>query len=476
MQSEEPICPSCGAPMQLRTAKTGPFAGQKFYGCSRYPLCKILIDVKNLNDSVDINDNNNDNKSIDKINLSVIFFPRVLIARERIDGYVTWFFQNVAISQELLEEIRYKEIDENILKAFTQWRLDIPCKENKFEFHEEQNQVLSVMDKILKRGKITLISPKLEIEFQKKFCSDFLKLEDIKNVAFRGYKKYNINYWLDSEEEDIFYSELMPNYLGENFHQFVIPQLEISSLINPIENITNISKQRVDFAIFHPLIDEKILVELDGNQHKDHIERDIERDRILGEHNYKIIRISDREIRERRGEKLDILHNILTKLKNFNNDYNSTINVENSFKLLYAYKFAHQIQLSLLQYIQSGFINIFNSTKWVIYSDIDLTEFYTKEEALFILKKSVEDFLELFRKICNLYSLNVNLSEPYCNIIYQVKSFDNTNSVYISFTGKTIPNTTTLYINNIFFPFNIINTLYPSPLIMVLLKFQTKTY
>lgn len=35
----EVICPKCGAPMVLRTARIGANAGNQFYGCSRYPDC-----------------------------------------------------------------------------------------------------------------------------------------------------------------------------------------------------------------------------------------------------------------------------------------------------------------------------------------------------------------------------------------------------------------------------------------------------
>ncbi|MFO7903113.1 MAG: four helix bundle suffix domain-containing protein [Planctomycetota bacterium] len=35
-----PRCPQCHALMALRTAKSGPNAGQQFWGCTRYPECK----------------------------------------------------------------------------------------------------------------------------------------------------------------------------------------------------------------------------------------------------------------------------------------------------------------------------------------------------------------------------------------------------------------------------------------------------
>jgi predicted RNA-binding Zn-ribbon protein involved in translation (DUF1610 family) len=39
-QSSGNSCPSCGSAMVLRTAKRGFRRGRKFYGCSRYPICR----------------------------------------------------------------------------------------------------------------------------------------------------------------------------------------------------------------------------------------------------------------------------------------------------------------------------------------------------------------------------------------------------------------------------------------------------
>lgn len=40
-----PVCPQCGKPMVLRTAKTGKNAGNQFWGCSDYPDCKGVLEV-----------------------------------------------------------------------------------------------------------------------------------------------------------------------------------------------------------------------------------------------------------------------------------------------------------------------------------------------------------------------------------------------------------------------------------------------
>ena len=39
---ESRICPRCGKPLVLRTAKKGEYAGNRFYGCSGYPKCRFI--------------------------------------------------------------------------------------------------------------------------------------------------------------------------------------------------------------------------------------------------------------------------------------------------------------------------------------------------------------------------------------------------------------------------------------------------
>ena len=40
-----PACPACGEPMVRRTARTGPKAGEAFWGCSAYPDCKGIVAI-----------------------------------------------------------------------------------------------------------------------------------------------------------------------------------------------------------------------------------------------------------------------------------------------------------------------------------------------------------------------------------------------------------------------------------------------
>ncbi len=42
---EKGLCPRCGAPLVVRTAKKGPNAGSRFLGCSRYPDCRYTKNI-----------------------------------------------------------------------------------------------------------------------------------------------------------------------------------------------------------------------------------------------------------------------------------------------------------------------------------------------------------------------------------------------------------------------------------------------
>lgn len=42
-----PACPRCGAPMVRRTAQRGAYAGESFWGCTKYPGCRGLLKIDN---------------------------------------------------------------------------------------------------------------------------------------------------------------------------------------------------------------------------------------------------------------------------------------------------------------------------------------------------------------------------------------------------------------------------------------------
>lgn len=49
VKNESLICPKCGSLLVLRTAKNGANAGKQFYGCSKYPYCKYVLNINSEN-------------------------------------------------------------------------------------------------------------------------------------------------------------------------------------------------------------------------------------------------------------------------------------------------------------------------------------------------------------------------------------------------------------------------------------------
>ena len=457
--------------MVLRTAKRGPNAGGKFYGCSRYPNCKATIPFESMApDSEKAPEK-------EKQSLTETVFPRTLIARERFQNYWVRFFETVAVPEDLLEKISSEDIGEEIIKAFSQWRIDFSMRESTSTLNERQCQIISILEKILTRGRITLPSPHLEKEFKELFLKTSKtesSLPLIESLVFRGYQKSQKYLWLDSKEENIFYEDIVSKFCGENYKQFVLPQVELSSLLPLYSNVNTTGRQRVDFAIFHPRLKEKIIVEIDGEQHKGHIESDKERDRTLQERGYTVIRIQADEIQKGSGRQLSVLRSKFSPIEEKLNENIASPHNE-SIKFIYSFKLAHQIQIVLLQAIQSGFLNLEDIGSWHLIADLDEISIFDKKEALSILKKSVVEFVELLEKLSKLYSVKLRTKEPNYGLFSEYTAGKSANAIYISFSDKFTSDLPTFHVQNIYFPFHIANSSFPSaPLIEGLKKPEEK--
>lgn len=66
---EAPACPDCGKPMRQRKAKSGPHAGEPFWGCSGYPECRGILPVEQKSsDESDKTDKSDGSDSSDNTN------------------------------------------------------------------------------------------------------------------------------------------------------------------------------------------------------------------------------------------------------------------------------------------------------------------------------------------------------------------------------------------------------------------------
>ena len=444
---ENPTCPICGSPTKLQTAKKGRFTGQQFYGCIRYPKCKGLINISDNQNDNSNNISNNGNLTKEKLSL-----PRNFIARPRINGYQLRFFESVSVSELILDKILENDVQDDIKKIFSQWRIDYPVPQNPPSFNENEKQIVSVIEKILTRGSLTLSSPFLEEKFHKRFEQNVesMNIEGLNKIFIStSYFLNDLNYWLDSPAEEIFYKKYLPEKFGKEFLKWVSPQVEIASLITDT-NLVQYSG-RVDFLICIPYSG-SLIVEIDGAIHKKQIDLDRSRDNALVNEGFKIIRIPSSEIEELHGNKLNELENFISE----NFEHSKYLQQNKLFRFVHSLKIAHQIQLTILQAIKSGLLPLFDSSAWKISLDLDSNGLFSNRDSDFILKSAISDLISLLNNFTKLYNIKINSVEN--NTFKDSKEKE----IRISYTGIVNSSIPTFIIQNISLPFNIANNIFLS--------------
>ena len=457
---EEVRCPKCNRLMVVRTAKSGPRAGGKFYGCPGFPRCRQTRPI----DSIAAGSVYGQERVETKSTLSGTVLPRTLVARAKSPDHQVRFFEAAALPEDLVNSPNSENIGERIRRAYSQWRLDFSVEGGQFTLNQRQCQVVGVLEKILTRGRTTILSPKLEKKLQSLFIktsNDEPSLPVIEVSALQGYERKQSLLWLDSEEESLFYKDILPELLGDNYEQFTFPQIEMSSLIPP--DVSGAEHERIDFGIFHPLLEERIIVEIDGEQHNQHVDADAERDGILRECGYAIVRIQANEIREGRGSGLSLLESKLSVIEKKVSEDTTPLE-ENMLQFVYAVKLAHQIQIVLLQAIQSGFLNLKDVDSWDITCDLDELGLFDRKVSRSVLETSVADFCELARRLGRIYSLRIERAAK-CSLLSDHVASSSPSKTHISFSDRHESDRATFSVRNIYFPYHIAHSSFPvSPL------------
>lgn len=445
INSNTPKCPKCGALMTLNTARTGHFAGRKFYGCPNWKTtCKGVIV------NVDQTTLEQETAKADVADSTQIQPPVVLNVRERFENYRTLFFQNIAVPKELLDLINKGEITRDDLHRCGQWRLDFPTAAE-FEVQEDAKRALLVAKKILTRGRITILSSSLEEKIRKLFP---FKKFDVVNVNLNVYfaiatQEQKTTAWFDGKKrteldgltlEHYFYEQILPKYLGPYYKRFVLPQVHFSSLVDNITSDDVIGYQRLDFLITTPT--KSIAIELDDPDHEGHLSRDTNRVQLLQQNGIRSIRIENQEIEAGSGVNLQELIETLRE-----DEIKIVGNISADDKYLLAVKLAHQIQIIAVESLLAGLLPL-TSTQAEIYFDINSVSF-KKDEAEIIVNSALDDLKELIHYLYILYGVKSNFSGFKLKISNRLGSIS---TPVITFDENLITKGTQLIIQDISFP------------------------
>lgn len=453
VSKEAPECPKCGASMILRKARQGKNQGNYFYGCSNWPGCNGTVSINNQGNSK-VEESNQDNISGYPNNSSV-----ALKAREREEGYGTSFFQTIAVPKKILSIVSANESSRNSFYRFGQWRLDFLMSNIVDDNSSKRNLrlIFSIAKKILTRGRITLLSPYLEKEIEGLQLS-----EDSKYCEFNVESYYSIldinnksSFWFDGNPvpklgnltpEHYFYEVILSKLLGRYYKRFVVPQVEFSSLIRDSQKNNLSDYQRVDFVISTKK--KAYVVEIDGEDHIAHQDRDKNRDEVLRNNGFLVIRIPNVEIIKGSGPNLELLEKELKDEKVNDVKINSNIG-----KFVLSTKIAHQIQVAVIEGILLNYINLSNNQIKVLFdsNSISLNPNII-DKILDYLSKDLSSLLQ------NLYLLYGIEGPPPEVIVESFGRFSESMSLpMITFDENLTGQTNKIVIQDIFFPYIISN-------------------
>ena len=433
-------CPICGAPMKLRVAKKGFNAGSHFYGCSQYPYCRgtrpNMIEEKAERVS-----------NIAASEKSQYHFPRSFLARPLYPEHQCKFFQVSSVPFEASDAFLPDSNQENI-RLFSQWRLDYPdLQMTNLSYNQTHKTIFTVAEKIILRGIPTLVSPQIERTLKPLFNYPEQQMGSSsvsKEVFCWKSHKANRKIWLDSDAEYFFYEKILPAALGPNFERWVIPQCEISTLLN--DSILDIAEGRVDFLISVPFND-PLVIEIDGQQHESHLSKDQNRDSLLRKSKYNVLRFTVDQIYRKEVA-------VVTEIRKYIDfdqfDFFEPSNLSNFNKYIIACQKAHQIELTLLQALLYGFLDVVNESLLKISTDLHKEGVFSEKEAQIIMMAGTRGLIELVNNLLILYSSEELLGD------LEVTPYDGIADLHISFISqeKECP---TFFIQKYYLPFDVSN-------------------
>lgn len=348
--------------MSLKTARKGSNAGSQFWSCIGYA-------TKQCNGTLDVGEQTATRPPTSlSTQREVLEQPRVVLAQPVHGKMDTVYFEMLTVSEEDLERWSDAHTARKPVVG-SQWRMSYVRPRPPILTLKTQ-LVLSVTDKLICKGQVTLLGGDLERSLTRHPTP-----ADLRPIVAPGPA-------LDSDEERVFWEHLLPMILGPSFSLWCTPQVEISTLTGN-SDFTG-SEQRVDFLIAHPVLERAVVVEIDGAQHKD----DEQRTRHLEANGYQVVRIPVNEIRTDNGPHIDTLRHLLSSLKPI---------TEYAEILGNPIRRAGQVQATILHAIFSGLVPAEGG--FSVSTDlVDASELTQDEFSLVI-----SDFSELLNKVGILY-------------------------------------------------------------------------
>jgi ATP-dependent DNA helicase RecQ len=317
--SAAPRCPEHDVPLRLRTARRGRNAGNQFWGCPRYPECTYTLNAgpgtaaaasqptalrRRREPQVPTD------RLADKLPIPVQWFDATL----RREGWICRYASAGA-------SLRSIPGSERLLRPLATCWIARPEGAPSSSDPRVRRFVTSVQ-KVIQRGLCPPVHPaaerrlletaelgdrllepptgELRVRLSMPPALDPSALRSLWNVETPTPDSYLP---FDSEEERLFLCEWAPENLPPEIVRTIVPQAPLDALARAAR-VPTAGDRRVDFLL-QTGAGQPLVVEIDGDQHREALEVDRERDELLRRLGVPVIRVPAAEMRGGEGPVLD---------------------------------------------------------------------------------------------------------------------------------------------------------------------------
>lgn len=398
-----PVCPICGAPMVIRTAYKGTPRENKFWGCTKFPNCR---GTRNLD--VGQNASSRSNSDVQKSDLSNEELPGkngISFEGEPFEGFdIMESYETIACDSRVIKTLRNDGIDEKSIRAAAKFRIDFTAPRGGL-LSREQREVGALVLRLLCRGSITKNSKEIEKLVDELFPGE----AEYSGWAFRDsmfLTEVAPSYRYDSERERLFAESILKRSLGDNWVYCTNTQMSIGTLGSTDEPGKSMAGQRCDFCISTGERD--FIIELDGDEHASHIQKDAERDAFLNKNGYKVLRIKNDDLDNYSSGIINSIQATID-VPRYSGDPDSLTE-----KRIMAAKLVHQIQIALT----AGLLNSVIAPDATLGISANIRGI-RPTEILAVMLAAIDDLKNVFDHYCSIYGM-----EPFFYCRYQGDNAD----------------------------------------------------
>ena len=391
-----PLCPKCNAPMVIRIAYRGTPRQREFWGCSNFPSCRGSRDVipeQNYTNGGSRSASPVDNAPMGSVltrnNAAQDYSIPVKYEGEPFRGFELMdTYETIACDSSVLSEIRNENIDGSVVQESAKFRVDFTESDNLYLSHS-QRQIVALVLRMLCRGSITYNTRAVEKAIEQ-LIPGTVEYTDDDFSDSRLLTTIRPSYSFDSRREKAFAEQILPRVLGPNWPLFTSSQLLIPTMGKLEETDPNFAGQRTDFVVSNGR--KEVVIELDGEEHYNHTEKDKQRDTFLQRNGYKILRFDNSDVDDDPEFIIGELSSEVQKIRRQGNP-NSI-----SQKRIVAAKLIHQVQIAITSALNHA--TIAPKCKVTLTATIGG---FSKEDINKILDIALKDLSELYDHYCDLY-------------------------------------------------------------------------